>query len=75
MHLVSTRPLQRDLENLAYSTFIQIRTEFFVQPTTKQFLGRASLKLYFFVREERGVPFHQGLVEHPGRSGSSTINR
>ncbi|KAH7216934.1 L-Aspartase-like protein [Fusarium redolens] len=74
MHLVSTRPLQRDLETLAYSTFIQRRTELFTQPTTKQFLGRASLRLYSFVREELGVPFHQGLVEHPGRRSSSTIN-
>ncbi|KAK2668214.1 Phenylalanine ammonia-lyase, shielding domain superfamily [Fusarium oxysporum f. sp. vasinfectum] len=75
MHLVSTRPLQRDLENLAYSTFTQTRSEFFIKPPTKQFLGRASLRLYSFVREELGVPFHQGLVEHPGRSVGGKINR
>ncbi|EXK24321.1 phenylalanine ammonia-lyase [Fusarium oxysporum f. sp. raphani 54005] len=75
MHLVSTRPLQRDLENLAYSTFTQTRSEFFIKPPTKQFLGRASLSLYSFVREELGVPFHQGLVEHPGRSVGGKINR
>ncbi|KAL9561655.1 hypothetical protein ACKAV7_014211 [Fusarium commune] len=74
MHLVSTRPLQRDLENLAYSTFTQTRSEFFIKPPTKQFLGRASLRLYSFVREELGVPFHQGLVEHPGRSTGGKIN-
>lgn len=74
MHFVSTRPLQRDLENLAYPTFTQTRSEFFVKPPTKQFLGRASLGLYCFVREELGVHFHQGLVEHPGRKASGKAN-
>ncbi|KAM5366922.1 hypothetical protein ACJA88_011783 [Fusarium oxysporum] len=74
MHFVSTRPLQRDLENLAYPTFTQTRSEFFVKPPTKQFLGRASLGLYCFVREELGVHFHQGLVEHPGRKASGKVN-
>ncbi|KAJ4162194.1 hypothetical protein NW765_010289 [Fusarium oxysporum] len=74
MHFVSTRPLQRDLENLAYPTFTQTRSEFFVKPPTKQFLGRASLGLYCFVREELGVHFHQGLVEHPGRKTSGKVN-
>ncbi|EWZ33860.1 hypothetical protein FOZG_13550 [Fusarium oxysporum Fo47] len=64
MHFVSTRPLQRDLENLAYPTFTQTRSEFFVKPPTKQFLGRASLGLYCFVREELGVWGH--LVEALG---------
>ncbi|QKD63001.2 L-Aspartase-like protein [Fusarium oxysporum Fo47] len=61
MHFVSTRPLQRDLENLAYPTFTQTRSEFFVKPPTKQFLGRASLGLYC-------------LVEHPGRKASGKVN-
>ncbi|KAF4502390.1 phenylalanine ammonia-lyase [Fusarium agapanthi] len=74
IHLVSTRPLQRDLESLVYSTFTQTRSEFFVKPLTKQFLGHASLRLYSFVREELGVPFHQGLVEHPGRSVGGKIS-
>ncbi|KAF5624630.1 phenylalanine ammonia-lyase [Fusarium tjaetaba] len=74
MHLESTRPLQMDLEKLAHLTFIKIRSEFFVKPTTKQLLGRASLRLYLFVREELGVPFHQGLVEHPGRGPGAKIN-
>ncbi|KAF5598055.1 phenylalanine ammonia-lyase [Fusarium pseudocircinatum] len=74
MHLVSAHPLQRGLESLAYSTFTQTRSEFFVNPSTKQHLGSASLRLYSFVREELGVPFHQGLVEHPTRSPSGKIN-
>ncbi|KAG5821128.1 hypothetical protein H9Q74_001884 [Fusarium xylarioides] len=74
MHLESTRPLQMDLEKLAHLTFTKIRSEFFVKPTTRQFLGRTSLRLYLFVREELGVPFHQGLVEHPGRGAGAKIN-
>ncbi|KAF5717173.1 phenylalanine ammonia-lyase [Fusarium mundagurra] len=74
MHLVSARPLQRDLEKLAYSTFTQTRTEFFVMTPTKQYLGQASLRLYSFVREELAVPFHQGLIEHPTRSPNGKIN-
>ncbi|KAF5981210.1 phenylalanine ammonia-lyase [Fusarium bulbicola] len=74
VHIVSIRPLQRDLESLACSTFAQTRSEFFVKPLTKQFLGHASLRLYSFVREELGVPFHQGLVEHPGRNIGGKIN-
>ncbi|KAF5593867.1 phenylalanine ammonia-lyase [Fusarium subglutinans] len=74
MNIVSTRSLQRDLESLAYSIFTQSRSDFFVKPLTKQHLGHASLRLYSFVRDELGVPFHQGLVEHPGRSLGEKIN-
>nr|RBQ85602.1 hypothetical protein FVER53263_10552 [Fusarium verticillioides] len=74
MHLVSAPPLRRGLESLAYSTFTQTRSEFFLNPPTKQFLGNASMRLYSFVRDELGVPFHQGLVEHPGRGPGVKIN-
>ncbi|KAG4262737.1 phenylalanine ammonia-lyase [Fusarium proliferatum] len=73
-NLGSMRTLQRDLETLAHSTFSQTRSEFFVKPPTKQFLGHASLTLYSFVRKELGVPFHQGLVEHPGKDTGGKIN-
>ena len=38
---------------------------FSTKPHTRQLLGKGSWALYQFVREELGVPFHQGFVEHP----------
>ncbi|KAH7121685.1 L-Aspartase-like protein [Dactylonectria macrodidyma] len=66
--------LQQCLKELAHSTFTVARDEFFNQPITKSFLGCASKKLYSFVRDELGVPFHQGLVEHPGPKRGETVN-
>ena len=40
-------------------------TAFCAAPHTPELLGRGSKRLYHFVREQLGVPFHQGLVEHP----------
>lgn len=42
-------------------TFETFRTE----PHTPKVLGKGSKVLYEFVRNELGVPFHQGFVEHP----------
>ncbi|KAI1441059.1 phenylalanine ammonia-lyase [Annulohypoxylon stygium] len=39
--------------------------EFRAEPFTPKLLGKASRALYHYVREELGVPFHQGFVEHP----------
>ena len=35
------------------------------RPTTPAYLGLASRTMYKFIREDLGVPLHQGLVEHP----------
>lgn len=45
--------------------FESVRSEFFQCPSTVERLGYASKTLYRFVRDELGVPFHQGLVESP----------
>lgn len=45
--------------------YISHRSQFFKKQTTVDYLGQASKNMYAFVREELGVPFHQGLVEHP----------
>ncbi|KAF5631670.1 phenylalanine ammonia-lyase [Fusarium sp. NRRL 25303] len=74
MDLEFLQSFRGDLESLAYLAFTQTQSAFFIKPPTKQFLGHASLRLYSFVREELGVPFHQGLVEHPGRSNGGKIN-
>ncbi|KAL7629128.1 hypothetical protein AAE478_000647 [Parahypoxylon ruwenzoriense] len=38
---------------------------FRAEPHTLKVLGKGSSVLYRFVRQELGVPFHQGFVEHP----------
>ncbi|KAI0385890.1 phenylalanine ammonia-lyase [Hypomontagnella monticulosa] len=38
---------------------------FRAEPHTPTVLGKGSKVLYQFVRQELGVPFHQGFVEHP----------
>jgi phenylalanine ammonia-lyase len=45
--------------------YISFRTQFFEKQNTFEYLGQASKKIYSFVREDLGVPFHRGLVEHP----------
>ncbi|KAI1209036.1 phenylalanine ammonia-lyase [Annulohypoxylon truncatum] len=39
--------------------------DFCAKPHTPTVLGKGSKVLYQYVREELGVPFHQGFVEHP----------
>ncbi|VTT60823.1 unnamed protein product [Fusarium fujikuroi] len=64
----------KSLQDLAIFTFVKRRDEFFKSPNTKSFLGHASKRLYSFVREELGVPLHQGISEHPCYGGSATID-
>ncbi|KAE9378838.1 phenylalanine ammonia-lyase [Stipitochalara longipes BDJ] len=45
--------------------YVSHRTRFFEKQTTIEYLGQASKIIYTFVREELGVPFHRGLIEHP----------
>ncbi|KUI70371.1 Phenylalanine ammonia-lyase [Cytospora mali] len=39
--------------------------KFVADPHTVELLGKGSRVLYQFVRQQLGVPFHQGFVEHP----------
>ncbi|KAL4724493.1 hypothetical protein ACLX1H_007934 [Fusarium chlamydosporum] len=65
---------KKSLQDMSRSVFIKNRNEFFKNPSTKSFLGRGSKKLYSFVREELGVPFHRGRIEHPDHKGNATID-
>jgi phenylalanine ammonia-lyase len=56
-----------------YEHYTSIRKHFFEKPTTVQYLGHASKKIYTFVRDELGIPLHQGLVEHP-TPGDETLD-
>lgn len=38
---------------------------FLGQPTTAQYLGHGTRKIYDFVREKLNVPIHRGLEDHP----------
>ena len=50
------------------------RDRFFASQNTAEYLGDASKKMYTFVRQKLGVPFHQGLVEHPsGKDGAENF--
>ena len=48
-----------------YTTFTKNRNNYFTSGTATPFLGNASRKMYTYVREELGVPFHKGLVDRP----------
>ncbi|KAL9583367.1 MAG: hypothetical protein Q9203_005112 [Teloschistes exilis] len=41
------------------------RAQFFEHQHTPDSLGQAAKKMYIFVRERLGVPFHRGLEDHP----------
>ena len=46
-------------------TYQASSAEFFRHQDTATFLGEGSKALYLAVRQDLGVPFHQGFVEHP----------
>ena len=46
-------------------TYNTVAVEFVANPHTTDLLGQGSKALYVAVRKTLGVPFHQGLVEHP----------
>ena len=48
-----------------FDTYISTRSQFFQQQTTPDFLGRATSRMYAFIRKTLGVPFHIGLQDHP----------
>ena len=45
--------------------FVALRVSFSASPSTPQFLGQASHKMYDFIRQELRVPFHRGRIDHP----------
>ncbi|KAK4210688.1 phenylalanine aminomutase L-beta-phenylalanine forming [Rhypophila decipiens] len=55
------------VEKQASVTYRDICRRFFARPSTEKHLGSGSRALYRKIRHELGVPFHQGVVEHPGR--------
>lgn len=59
------------IAELAKSSFIKTREEFFAKQTTPSFLGYATKSLYLFVRHKLKVPFYKGLVDHPTIQSSS----
>ncbi|KAM7196632.1 L-Aspartase-like protein, partial [Rhypophila sp. PSN 637] len=54
------------VEKQAFVTCQDICRRFFARPSTEKHLGAGSLALYREIRHDLGVPFHQGVVEHPG---------
>lgn len=53
--------------------FRETADTFFLKQHTADLLGEGSKILYQTVRQELGVPFHQGFVEHP-TVGNETLN-
>ena len=47
------------------NTFVISRARFFKKQDTANYLGVATRKMYLYVRETLGVPFHKGLEDHP----------
>ncbi|KAL8767603.1 MAG: hypothetical protein Q9209_005933 [Squamulea sp. 1 TL-2023] len=46
-------------------TYINTRGQFFQSQNTANCLGNGTRKLFVYVRETLGVPFHHGLRDHP----------
>ncbi|CAM1509751.1 Fc.00g000860.m01.CDS01 [Cosmosporella sp. VM-42] len=65
---------QDRVREMSQSTYAASREHFFKEQNTSSYLGGASKQLYSFVREELAIPFHHGLVEHPTRGPTASIN-
>ncbi|KAL3963305.1 hypothetical protein ACCO45_000309 [Purpureocillium lilacinum] len=63
-------PWRHDFESTAMTVYEDVRRNFFASPTTEKYIGIVPRALYRKVRHDLGVPFHQGLVEHPGTEAS-----
>ena len=46
-------------------SYTTTRRSFFGHQNTAEYLGQASRRMYLFVRQDLGVPFHKGLEDHP----------
>ncbi|KAH8430933.1 aromatic amino acid ammonia-lyase [Aspergillus melleus] len=53
------------LSALLYRTYDNTRKKLFKKPQTPEYLGKSSKAMYLFIREQLGVPFHQGVTDHP----------
>ena len=54
--------------------FLENRKTYFSKSDASQYIGRASLKMYTFVRNELKVPFHKGLADCPSKAnGFKTV--
>ncbi|KAI9768063.1 MAG: hypothetical protein M1840_005097 [Geoglossum simile] len=49
----------------SYTTFTTNRSSYLAHPDAAPYLGRASKRLYKFVRENLRVPINRGLCDHP----------
>ncbi|PVH82587.1 putative phenylalanine ammonia-lyase [Cadophora sp. DSE1049] len=47
------------------TTFCTNRTSYLANPDAVPYLGKASRRMYLFVRKELGVPLHKGIIDHP----------
>ncbi|KAL8783657.1 MAG: hypothetical protein Q9195_009317 [Heterodermia aff. obscurata] len=57
-------------------SYTTTRQGFFTHQKTAEYLGRASKRMYLFIRQDLGVPFHKGLEDHPmPKDPSSTSGR
>ena len=53
-------------------TYTSIRSKFFASQNTVEYLGQASKRMYLYVRQTLGVPFHKGLEDAPAPTDSSS---
>lgn len=69
--------LQKHLAAHMLEAYLIHRDYYCSQPTTTDYLGYGTAKLYQFVRQNLGVPMHRGLVEnpHPGAGGTTLDGR
>ena len=52
---------------------VQTRKEYFEHPDATPYLGRASLKMYQYVRNDLSVPFHKGLADRPSKTNGAKL--
>ena len=64
------RSRAHDAVDESYST---TRRSFFNHQNTADYLGQASKRMYIFVRQDLGVPFHKGLEDHPTPKDPSSM--
>ncbi|KAL5051717.1 hypothetical protein BDW71DRAFT_171669 [Aspergillus fruticulosus] len=64
------KTMARDLLNVVYQ---ETEEAFFLKQHTPDLLGEGSKAVYEMVRQELGIPFHQGFIEHP-TAGNETLN-
>ncbi|CAL5875312.1 uncharacterized protein PFLUO_LOCUS9617 [Penicillium psychrofluorescens] len=57
--------LSREYSEFLLESYTTHRDAFFLSPSTAEYLGRGTKAIYCFVRQQLGVPMHQGLIEHP----------